>query len=481
MSWRDRAVPASSGWRSRATPENDPGILETMSNAADRITETMPYMAGLMSPGLGTAYKQAELMNQASGRLGEAVTEVAGRGQVPENIPLVGGKRFPQATGPLAAGIGALASVASNPQSYVNPELGYSSKLGPARGKPGIAAQIKKMRTGVEASAFEQLRRDPGAFFSRADRSKLGSAIGTAKEKAGINLGVTDDIGSLTPENIAKARSPMAAAKQAQDAVIGKLELSNLPVVESGSKTGQPHAVYAYTDDFGPGGTKRAVYNVYGDPQHPAIKQRGFGSSVPKEELDKLGIPVVGRQAGSDKYLAVSPDEASNALDGINQRLSKIERSEGAGSKSFQQWSAIKSHFQDMLEQVAPEVKAANKDFSRVALRDKFMQPFPVNQSGTFSKINAAGFIPLAATGGAVMGGGVGGAIGAGLAVAGRSPFVAGLGTAARGLIDKAVDPALSRSVNVGSPKAGLVGMVSSDQRRERLRELIERMKRRKQ
>lgn len=73
-----------------------------------------------------------------------------------------------------------------------------------------------------------------------------------------------------------------------------------LPVVPPGAKTGEPHALFAYNDKFGPGGAERSIYNIFGDPEHPAIKGAGgFGSSVPKEVLDKNGIPVVGREPRS--------------------------------------------------------------------------------------------------------------------------------------------------------------------------------------
>lgn len=75
--------------------------------------------------------------------------------------------------------------------------------------------------------------------------------------------------------------------------------VTDLPVVAEGAKTGDPHAVYAYDDDFGPNGSKRSIYNVFGDPENPAVKQRGWGSSVPLDDLDKAGIPVVGKRPGS--------------------------------------------------------------------------------------------------------------------------------------------------------------------------------------
>lgn len=69
-----------------------------------------------------------------------------------------------------------------------------------------------------------------------------------------------------------------------------------LPAIAKGSKVGGPHALFAYNDNFGPDMTKRAIYNVFGDPAHPAIQKAGWGSSVPIEMLRKFGIPVVGRQ-----------------------------------------------------------------------------------------------------------------------------------------------------------------------------------------
>lgn len=70
----------------------------------------------------------------------------------------------------------------------------------------------------------------------------------------------------------------------------------NLPVVPKGSKTGDPHALFAYHDDFGPNMSKRAIYNLFGDPANPALKQAGWGSSVSEDVLKKYGIPITGKE-----------------------------------------------------------------------------------------------------------------------------------------------------------------------------------------
>lgn len=72
-----------------------------------------------------------------------------------------------------------------------------------------------------------------------------------------------------------------------------------LPVIPSGSKTGEPHALYAYHDNYGPGMTSRAQFNVFGDPAHDLFtsKKIGYGATVGNDVLEKLGIPIVGREA----------------------------------------------------------------------------------------------------------------------------------------------------------------------------------------
>lgn len=70
----------------------------------------------------------------------------------------------------------------------------------------------------------------------------------------------------------------------------------SLPSVPKGAKTGDPHALYAYSDNFGPDMSKRDIYNVFGDPSSPALQQAGWGSSLPADALQKFGIPITGKQ-----------------------------------------------------------------------------------------------------------------------------------------------------------------------------------------
>jgi hypothetical protein len=388
--------------QSSTPPQQSEGVLDTMSNAADKITETIPAVAGLMSPTLGMAQYAGQQMNEASGKLGGAVTE-----SVAEN--------FPNAPTAVPVGLGVAASLASNPMSYMNPEAGVSTELKPFKGQPSLGARINERATGVKASSFERLRRDPGAFFSTASREQAGKNVGEAKSAAGIDPGITNDINSFTKENLARARSPQASSVQAQNAIADKLEA--------------------------------------------AIKQTP--DAAPDALINSAGI---------------TPTEVNTALVGVNEKLSRLERSAGRGSPSFQKYSVIKDQLSKMLDQVAPGVRQANKDFSRVALRDEFLHTSPVNQSGTMSKIDAFGFTPAVVGAGAVLGGAPGAAAAYLVKSGMRSPFVRGAMTAARGVVDKVVDPALSGTANL-LPKAGQgIAALPNEQRRALLAEFISRI-----
>lgn len=114
----------------------------------------------------------------------------------------------------------------------------------------------------------------------------LGFEGASAAEEAGANV----PRGTIPPE-IPKAplELPPAAPK-------------GLPIIPPGAKTGDPHALFSYNDNFGPGGKPRSMYTMYGDPEHPIFKQTsatgggGHGSTLPKSDIDALGVPVTGRE-----------------------------------------------------------------------------------------------------------------------------------------------------------------------------------------
>lgn len=80
---------------------------------------------------------------------------------------------------------------------------------------------------------------------------------------------------------------------------------SQLEVVQPGSKTGEPHALFSYNDTFGAGGSKRSIYTAFGDPSNPVFQKRGpggiggHGTSGTKLDMEALGIPITGREPRS--------------------------------------------------------------------------------------------------------------------------------------------------------------------------------------
>lgn len=139
------------------------------------------------------------------------------------------------------------------------------------------------------------------------------NALGAAGAIKGMVPGEKPPVLPPEVENVPQGTLPETVPMRTTPEPPAQPASRGLPVVEQGAKTGDPHAVFAYNDKFGPGGTERSIYNVFGDPEHPVIKQRGWGSSVPKEELDKLGIPVTGRAKGSEKFEPIGQESPKPA------------------------------------------------------------------------------------------------------------------------------------------------------------------------
>lgn len=155
----------------------------------------------------------------------------------------------------------------SNPgSSKIAKALAMAQSMGGQAGEPGL-------QDPPEQQILERL----GMVANGYGAGNLGGSLaGALAQKAGPALEGLGEAGAIFPEGTPP---------------------SELPEIAPGSKTGDPHALFAYQDDFGPGMTKRDIYNVFGDPTSEAVKKVGFGSSVPADVLKKLGIPIIGKQA----------------------------------------------------------------------------------------------------------------------------------------------------------------------------------------
>lgn len=123
---------------------------------------------------------------------------------------------------------------------------------------------------------------------------------------------------AMLEEDAAKATSMAESMKDMPPVTAGMLETPKpkLPTIQPGSKTGDPHALFSYNDKYGPGGTERSQYTIFGDPEHPVFQKKapsgagGHGSTMSKEDVDALGIPITGREPRSvGKWEPIVPRE----------------------------------------------------------------------------------------------------------------------------------------------------------------------------
>lgn len=138
----------------------------------------------------------------------------------------------------------------------------------------------------------------PVDYFQKHPVQQTLNTLGAAGLVKGMMPGEKPPIVSGAPIEPSPEVVPMRSAPEAPTQPASR----GLPVMEPGSKTGDPHALFAYNDKFGPGGTERSLYNVFGDPEHPTLKQRGWGSSISAEDAQKAGIPITGRQPNSTQW-----------------------------------------------------------------------------------------------------------------------------------------------------------------------------------
>lgn len=146
----------------------------------------------------------------------------------------------------------------------------------------------------------------------------------------------------------------------------------------------------------------------------------------------------------------ITPDELNLALADSNNRLSKLQ----PGSATFQQESAIKSNLQNILEQIAPDVKKANATYAREKLGQSFAPMNGVNKNGTPSKLGLMAQGGSAAIGAllghlvpgvnSLEGAGVGAMVGKTANQLYHAPFVAGLQTAGSAVANRAIDPVIT-------------------------------------
>lgn len=270
MTWKDRAEPvtqdtsATPDWRSRAepaTPSDDSGDYwgDVKKNAIEGVKQWPGAAKQLFS-----AAETPNIFNA-----GKSITQMS------NGVP------FQQT--PTGQSVDALKKVA----------MGIPQGVWQTAKDAGAAAVAPlQMATGTPARSTilgRNFRQRP--LSTAANVATVGMA---AKSLFGGAEGAATEAGASTPDTVAQSAG------------------SDLPVVQQGAKTGDPHAVFIGNDNFGPGGTPRSLYNVFGDPNHPTIQQRGWGSTISAEDAQKANIPITGKSPNAQGQ-PISPPQTSGA------------------------------------------------------------------------------------------------------------------------------------------------------------------------
>lgn len=138
---------------------------------------------------------------------------------------------------------------------------------------------------------------------------------------------------------ITKAETPPGGVSEAQaleppPPQKGPAEIpKELPIMNPGSKEGEPHALFAYNQSLGKGFPTQAYFNIFGDKakiSEMSGGKTGWGSSVTLETLQKHRIPVVGREPRAEGMIPGVMNAAAQKA----YEQPKFEPQASAGSSS---------------------------------------------------------------------------------------------------------------------------------------------------
>lgn len=319
--------------------ETDPATMQRVGGPA------LPIVGGMLGGPIGAA-------------LGEVGRQVTGTAFAPDTVPETG---LGRAASVMTAGIAQQPKIlGAIPGASKVGEMASKVASSVARKTGQGIARLGEAASGVPKREIERLFKKPEQLFRLGSKEKAGEAIGEAKALAGINPGVTDDIATMTPENVSKATNVGATGAKALADIS---EATAAKVLPSAEKIGD------------------------------ALKH------IDKEI--KTGL-----RAGTD--------------------TSELQN--------------IQKHLNSLLEEVAPNVQKARKEFAPLALRDRFLQLLPKNKDGSISKANLFYLNSVLGGLGFAAGGQKGAAEGIGLGLLARAPLTTGLATAGVGGVVKGLN-----------------------------------------
>lgn len=256
MSWKDRAVsvadsPASGGdWRSRAVPadqSSDGYWSDVGKNAAEGVKQWPSGALGLAD----TATKAASV------------------------------------TSPIEMGKSIFQTMRGTPVAQTSSAQDLE---GTVEGAKGVAQGVAQTAKDVGSAAIMpgQMAMGTPAKDTIFGKSFRDRPLSTTANVASVAIPAWRLFRARTALAPALSTGEAMASESAQPASQG-LE------VKAPFHEGQPGALFSYNDNFGPEGAARSQYTLFGDPNHPLLKEAG-NTTQSAEYFKNKGIPIVGRE-----------------------------------------------------------------------------------------------------------------------------------------------------------------------------------------
>jgi hypothetical protein len=227
----------------------------------------------------------------------------------------------------------------------------------------------------------------------------FGGAAAEAADAAGTAAKAAEVAGEA--EKVAPAAEAATEAAKAAE--------TGLPVVPPGAKTGPPHALFSYNDSYGPGGTPRSMYTIFGDPEHPVFKQTapsgsgGHGSTIPKADVEALGIPITGREprsvgkfepleapgAAPKAEVPPTPPPAPSLADDAAAKANEVKNYISHGYEGFAKKPGAVSNLADYVQEKSQMMSAQQMGFT--PLQNRQLGATPTEQLQTMRAIGQYG------------------------------------------------------------------------------------------
>ncbi len=297
----------------------DPAMVRPIAEAGKKSWETL----GIPEQGLKGAASMSQDFFQAM-RHGEMPEGENWKTSLQKGANVVQGTQAPPKVAGAIAGLldwrGLALGEALNPV-VKGLATTYAAKAGPAA--DWLAERVLQYSKRMVGNNFARGMADEATEFANVAHPEIQQAIMDVEQvipKARAAEKVAEQVGGKdlpVSESTVKppVKDPLAMAGPPPSGSVSRPPATPqlnapLPVQPTGAKTGDPHALFDYTDNFGPDGAKRNVYQIFGDPEK-LHRDTPWGDHLPADKL--RDVPITGRTARSLKF-----DPTATGTEGVS-------------------------------------------------------------------------------------------------------------------------------------------------------------------